>query len=236
MKKILALVIVSSMFVMAVVAHNVVNTVNTTPQHIVLTKTNFVAMDFEVSAQTVDYVIKKLETLDKSKPRYLYLRSPGGEVIAGTRLVEYLKSADGKGVVAIAQFAASMAFVTLQASETRLITETGALMSHGISGGAQGNIQEIEKQIDFMRKLENMLLDILAKRLGLTREALRAKHNPEWWMVGANEAVKANAVDGVASVSCSKEVKESKLIVHVIQTEGGVQTVKEVEAGELCPL
>lgn len=236
MKNILALVIVSSLSVMAVVAPNVVNTVKTTPQHIVLTKTNFVAMDFEVTPATVDFVINKLESLDKSKPRYLYLRSPGGEVIAGTRLVEYLKSANGKGVVAITQFAASMAFVTLQASETRLVTETGVLMSHGISGGVQGNIQEIEKQIDFMRKLENMLLDILAKRLGLTREELRAKHNPEWWIVGANEAVKANAVDGVASVTCSKEVKASKLIVLVIQSEGGVQTVKEVEAGELCPL
>lgn len=236
MKKILALVIVSSLSVMAVVTPNVVNTVKTTPQHIVLTKTNFVAMDFEVSRETVDFVINKLESLDKSKPRYLYIRSPGGEVFAGIRLVEYLKSADGKGVVAITQFAASMAFVTLQVSETRLITETGVLMSHGISGGMQGNIQEIEKQIDFMRKLENLLLDLLAKRLGLTREELRAKHNPEWWIVGANEAIKANAVDGVASVTCSKEVKASKLIVPIIQVDGGVQTVKEVEAGELCPL
>lgn len=236
MKKILALVIVSSLSVMAVVAPNVVNTVKTTPQHIVLTKTNFVAMDFEVSPATVDFVINKLESLDKSKPRYLYIRSPGGEVIAGTRLVEYLKSADGKGVVAIAQFAASMAFVTLQATETRLITQTGVLMSHGISGGAQGNVKEIEKQLEFMKKLENLLLDLLAKRLGLTREELRAKHNPEWWIVGAGEAVKVNAVDGVASVTCSKEVKASKLIVPVIQVDGGVQTVKEVEAGALCPL
>lgn len=236
MKKIIALVIVSSLFVMAVVTPNVVNTVSTTPQHIVLTKTNFVAMDFDVTPVTVDFVINKLESLDKSKPRYLYLRSPGGEVIAGTRLVEYLKSADGKGVVAIAQFAASMAFVTLQASETRLITQTGVLMSHGISGGIQGNVQEIEKQLEFMKKLENLLLDLLADRLGLSRESLRAKHNPEWWIVGVNEAIKANAVDGVASVTCSTEVKASKLIVPALVVDGGIVTIKEVEAGPLCPL
>jgi ATP-dependent protease ClpP protease subunit len=236
MKKIIALVIVSSLVAMAVIAPNVVSPVNTTPQHIVLTKTNFVAMDFDVVPETVDFVIRKLESLDKSKPRYLYIRSPGGEVIAGTRLVEYLQSKDGKGVVAVAQFAASMAFVTLQASETRLITQTGILMSHGISGGAQGTVKEIEKQLEFMKKLENMLLDLLANRLGLTREALRDKHNPEWWIVGADEAAKAKAIDGVASVTCSKEVKESKLLIPVLQIEDGVKTVKEVEAGELCPL
>jgi len=234
MKKLLALIIVSALVTLAVVFPNVSNKVEV--QNIVLTTDNFVAMDFEVSGASVEYTILKLDALDKSKPRYLFIRSPGGEVIAGTRLVEYLKSEDGKGVVAIAQFAASMAFVTLQASETRLITRTGVLMSHGISGGVQGNIAEIEKQIDFMRKLENMLLDLLAGRLGISREALRAKHNPEWWIVGADEAKQANAVDGVASVTCSKEVKQSKLTVVVATEENGKKVLKEVEAGPLCPL
>jgi ATP-dependent protease ClpP protease subunit len=193
-------------------------------------------MDFEVNMDTVEYVILKLDSLDKSKPRYLYIRSPGGEVIAGTRLVEYLRSEDGKGVVAIAQFSASMAFVTLQASETRLITRTGVLMSHGISGGIQGNIEQIEKQLDFMRKLENMLLDLIADRIGITREELKEKHTPEWWIVGADEAVKANAVDGVASVTCSTEVKNSKLKGVAVSFENNKIVLKEVEVGPLCPL
>lgn len=234
MKRIIACVIVLSLTALAVVAPKVSNKVEA--QNIVLTTDNFVAMDFEVSGASVEYTILKLDALDHSKPRYLFIRSPGGEVIAGTRLVEYLRSEDGKGVVAIAQFAASMAFVTLQASETRLITRTGVLMSHGISGGAQGNIAEIEKQVDFMRKLENMLLDLIADRLGLSRDALRAKHNPEWWLVGADEATKANAVDGVASVTCSTEVKKSKLKVIIATLENGKQVLKEVEAGPLCPL
>jgi ATP-dependent protease ClpP protease subunit len=235
MKKLLALIIVSALVTLAMVFPNG-SIVDTKAQNIVFTTTNFVAMDFDVNMASVEYVILKLDALDKSKPRYLYLRSPGGEVIAGTRLVEYLRSEDGKGVVAIAQFAASMAFVTLQASETRLITGTGVLMSHGISGGAQGNIQEIERQVDFMRKLENMLLDLIANRIGLSRDALRAKHNPEWWLVGAEEAAKARAVDGVASVTCSTEVKQSKLKIVVATIEGGKQVLKEVEAGPLCPL
>jgi ATP-dependent protease ClpP protease subunit len=235
MKKLLALIIVSALLTLAVVFPNG-SIVNTRVQNIVLTTDNFVAMDFEVSGPSVEYTILKLDSLDKSKPRYLFIRSPGGEVIAGTRLVEYLRSEDGKGVVAIAQFAASMAFVTLQASETRLITRTGVLMSHGISGGAQGNIMEIERQVDFMRKLENMLLDLIADRLGLSRDALRAKNNPEWWLVGSDEAAKANAVDGVASVTCSTEVKQSKLKVVIATAENGKQVLKEVEVGPLCPL
>jgi ATP-dependent protease ClpP protease subunit len=232
MKKLLAVIIVLSLTALALVAPNKKYEV----QNVVLTTTNFVSMDFEVNMETVEYVILKLEALDKSKPRYLYIRSPGGEVIAGTRLVEYLRSEDGKGVVAIAQFSASMAFVTLQASETRLITRTGVLMSHGISGGVQGNIEQIEKQLDFMRKLENMLLDLIAERLGITRDELRAKHNPEFWMVGSDEALKFNAVDGVASVTCSTEVKNSKLKGVAVVVENGKPVLKEVEVGPLCPL
>jgi ATP-dependent protease ClpP protease subunit len=232
MKKLFAVIIVLSLTALALVVPNKKYEV----QNIVLTTDNFVSMDFEVNMDTVEYVILKLDSLDKSKPRYLYIRSPGGEVIAGTRLVEYLRSEDGKGVVAIAQFSASMAFVTLQASETRLITRTGVLMSHGISGGVQGNIEQIEKQLDFMRKLENMLLDLIADRIGITREELREKHTPEWWIVGADEAVKANAVDGVASVTCSTEVKNSKLKGFAVSFENGKVVVKEVEVGPLCPL
>jgi len=232
MKKLLAVIIVLSLTALALVAPNKKYEV----QNVVLTTTNFVSMDFEVNMETVEYVILKLEALDKSKPRYLYIRSPGGEVIAGTRLVEYLRSEDGKGVVAIAQFSASMAFVTLQASETRLITRTGVLMSHGISGGVQGNIEQIERQVDFMRKLENMLLDLIAERLGITRDELRAKHNPEFWMVGSDEALKFNAVDGVASVTCSTEVKNSKLKGVAVVVENGKPVLKEVEVGPLCPL
>jgi ATP-dependent protease ClpP protease subunit len=109
-------------------------------------------------------------------------------------------------------------------------------MSHGISGGAQGSIEQIEKQLDFMRKLENMLLDLIADRIGITREELRNKHNPEWWIVGADEAVKANAVDGVASVTCSTEVKNSKLKGVAVVFEDGKPVLKEVEVGPLCPL
>jgi len=232
MKKLFAVIIVLSLTALALVVPNKKYEV----QNVVLTTDNFVSMDFEVNMESVEYVILKLDSLDKSKPRYLYIRSPGGEVIAGTRLVEYLRSEDGKGVVAIAQFSASMAFVTLQASETRLITRTGVLMSHGISGGVQGNIEQIEKQLDFMRKLENMLLDLIADRIGITREELREKHTPEWWIVGADEAVKANAVDGVASVTCSTEVKNSKLKGVAVSFENGKPVLKEVEVGPLCPL
>ncbi|MFN6269306.1 MAG: ATP-dependent Clp protease proteolytic subunit [Akkermansiaceae bacterium] len=232
MKKLFAVIIVLSLTALALVVPNKKYEV----QNVVLTTDNFVSMDFEVNMESVEYVILKLDSLDKSKPRYLYIRSPGGEVIAGTRLVEYLKSEDGKGVVAIAQFSASMAFVTLQASETRLITRTGVLMSHGISGGARGTIEQIEEQLDFMRKLENMLLDLIADRIGITREELREKHTPEWWIVGADEAVKANAVDGVASVTCSTEVKNSKLKGVAISVEDGKPVLKEVEVGPLCPL
>lgn len=181
-------------------------------QHIELTSENSAGLVTDVNSESVFYTIKKLNELDKTKTRYLYIESPGGEVISGLDLVEYLRSDDGKGIVCVANKAASMAFVTLQSCETRLVVETTLLMSHGISGGTGGDVHTIKKQLEFMEKLETMLLELIANRIGISVETLRSRQNPEWWIVGAKEAIKEGAADGIASVTfnLSKTTNETK--------------------------
>lgn len=178
-----------------------------TVQRVVLTVDNTATLMTDVNDRSVNYAIETLDTLDKTKPRYLLIESPGGEVVAGLNLVEYLRSDAGKGVICIANKAASMAFVTLQSCETRLVTETTLLMSHGVSAGLQGDTHSIEQQLKFMEQLENMLFDIIATRLGITVEELKKHQRPEWWFAGAKEALKYNAADGVVSYVIVKPKK-----------------------------
>ena len=177
-----------------------------TKDKIVLTSTNHAALVGEVNGGSIDTIVTKLINRDKSKPFYIYIDSPGGEVFAGKRLLDYL-AGDSENVTCVAANAISMAFVTLQSCPVRLVTPNAVLMSHGIQGGAQGDLRTMEKTIEVMKALELMLNTISATRLGITVEELIKLHNPEYWIVGAEAILKAKAADGVTSVKCDDSLK-----------------------------
>jgi len=196
-------------------------------QNIVLTEENHASLVGEVNGGSVETAILKLRSLDQSKTRYFYIDSPGGEVINGMRLINYLRSAEGKGIVCIAEKAMSMAFVALQSCETRLVIENTMLMSHGIAGGMQGYIKQIESELILAKKLDYILQKIQANRLGITIEQLLKNQNAEWWIIGIEDALNNNATDGVANVSCSLEIQKP---IKVKNDEGQEITISK------CPL
>lgn len=178
---------------------------------ITLTSTNSTSIAGEVNSSSIDEVITSLKNRDKTKPFYIYLDSPGGEVFAGKRLLDAL-AGDSENVTCIAANAMSMAFVTLQSCPTRLVTPNAVLMSHGVQSGGQGDLRAMTKQLEIIKALELMLNTISANRLGITVEALDKLHNPEYWLVGAEAILKANAADGVTAVTCDSSLKGKKTI------------------------
>lgn len=204
----------------------VVKDIKQSTKVIVLDETNSAYLNAQVDARTTELAIMQLRLLDPSKPRYLYINSPGGEVITGMRLVNYLQSSEGKGVICIANTAISMAFVALQACETRLVTENAILMSHGLSSSASGSIKTIESDLKFSKKLEYLLHRIQSSRIGITIQQLIQHQDPDWWIVGYEEAIKTNVTDGVAQVSCAPSIAKPE---RIKQTEMEVMILK-------CPL
>jgi ATP-dependent Clp protease protease subunit len=195
------------------------NIVLTAKENIVLTETNHASLVGEVNRGSVDKAILQLRSLDSSKTRYLYINSPGGEVVNGLRLINYLRSAEGKGITCIASMAMSMGFVSLQSCEKRLVIDNAMLMSHGIASGMQGYVKQIESELRFAKGLEMLLQIIESRRIGITIEELHKRQNAEWWIIGSTEAIKVNAADDVTDVSCDKEL--SKVIEDTVE---GVKT------------
>lgn len=187
----------------------------TAKENIVLTETNHASLVGEVNRDSVDKAILGLRSLDSTKPRFLYINSPGGEVVSGMRLINYLQSKEGKGITCIANMAMSMGFVSLQSCEKRLVIENSMLMSHGIAGGMQGYVKQIESELRFAKGLEYLLQRIEAKRIGITIEELHKRQNAEWWIIGNEEAIRVNAADDTTEVSCNKEL--SKIVKETIE-------------------
>jgi|SRR6516164_1838334 ATP-dependent Clp protease protease subunit len=177
------------------------------PSTIVLNNTNFAAIRDEVNGATINKALLALTKSDPNKPFYLFLDSPGGDVIAGRRLVSYLHDSK-RNIVCVAQTAISMAYVILQSCPVRLVTAHSILMTHQIAGKMEGNLRELQAQIYFKQRLADLYDGIIAARMGLALDVYRTKINPEWWMVGYQEAINNNAADAPVQVRCTTELEK----------------------------
>jgi hypothetical protein len=111
----------------------------------------------------------------------------------------------GKTINCIANTAASMAFVILQACTNRYVLESSILMQHvafyRIKGDAPNNLS-------FVKFLEEMLFNVdkfQAKRLGISVKEFRAKIRDDWWFLGVS-AIREKAADKMVSVICSLDL------------------------------
>lgn len=138
--------------------------------------------------------------------------SPGGDVIAGMYLFDYLTGMrrDGHQLTTEAYgYAASMAGILLQAGDRRVIGRESYILIHEIAFGVRGKIGEVEDEIEFVKKITDRVLDIFAARAseaqaaGTTNKALtRAQFKRRWtrkdWWMSSDEALKFGVVDEVA--------------------------------------
>ena len=77
-------------------------------------------------------------------------------------------------------------------------------MIHQVSGGAQGQASDVDRQVDFMFKLKKRLTRILAHHTGKPEEQVKNDSDRDYYMTAA-EAAEYGLVDHV--VQSRKDVK-----------------------------
>lgn len=135
---------------------------------------------------------------DPGAPITVIFNSPGGAVLDGLALFDYLRQLRRLGhhvtTIALGR-AASMGAVLLQAGDTRVIGENAFLLVHEVSHLSMGKVSELEDGVEFTKRLQKRLLAILADRSTLTeREIQRRWARKEWWLDAA-EAVDLGLAD-----------------------------------------
>src|SRR4051794_2325290 len=137
---------------------------------------------------------------DPGSPITVVFNSPGGSVLDGLALFDYLRQLRQAGhhvtTIALGR-AASMGAVLLQAGDRRLIGENAFMLVHEVSHLSAGKVSEREDNVDFTRRLQKRLLTILASRSTLTEvQIARRWARKEWWLDAA-EAVELGLADAV---------------------------------------
>jgi len=147
-----------------------------------------------------------LQMEDAKKDIHLYINSPGGSVTAGLAIYDTMQFVTCDVTTYCLGMAASMGAVLLAAGTKgkRYALPNSDIMIHQVSGGAQGQASDVERQVEFMFKLKKRLNRILSAHTGKPEDVVKADSDRDYYMT-ATEAKEYGLVDHV--VESRKEVK-----------------------------
>lgn len=166
-------------------------------------------LDFlgNTSTANVENAISKLSRWRRQSkdPITIRISSPGGNVIDGLALYDYILGLRQEGIevtTCVLGMAASMAGVLLQAGSEgcRVVGPNAHVMIHEVGGGAAGKISEVEDETKFLKRLNERLWEILSRRSQMTVKqiAVRAARR-DWWLT-AEDCVTQGFADRIGVV------------------------------------
>ena len=159
--------------------------------------------DGEVGSASVGRCMSRLTEWHRLRPNCdieIIFSSPGGSIIDGFELFDFIQHLRGKGhhiTTGSLGYAASMAGVLLQAGDVRWIGAEAWLMVHRAAFGAWGKTFEVEDEVKFVKRIEERILDIFTSRSDLTRNKIKRNWDRKDWWISSDEAVELKLVDEV---------------------------------------
>lgn len=159
--------------------------------------------DTAVGSQSVTNCIHKLaewSRLDPACEINIVFNSPGGSVIDGMALYDYLASLRLQGhkiTTSALGMAASMAGILLQAGDVRKMGPEAWLLIHEGSFGAGGSVGQVEDTVEWVKKIQVRILDIFAAKSNLSKAQIKTRwHRKDWW-ISSDEALKLGFIDEI---------------------------------------
>jgi ATP-dependent Clp protease protease subunit len=139
-----------------------------------------------------------LESEDPEKDIQVYINSPGGVVTAGLAIFDTMQYVRCPVSTMCLGQAASMGAVLLAAGHKgrRFALPHARMMIHQPLGGARGQATDIEIQAREIKKMKDILTDILVDATGKNREEL-AKDIERDFYLSANQAKEYGLIDEV---------------------------------------
>lgn len=122
---------------------------------------------------------------------HVYINSIGGDVREGFAIHDWLISLNKKLVTIVESKCYSIATVIFLAAkkENRLIAKNAELMIHNAWMYAVGNAQEIEKQISYLKKVDDQLANFYSEKLNFDIEKIKKLMSKEIFL-NSKEAIK----------------------------------------------
>lgn len=156
-----------------------------------------------VDPGSVRQCMAQLDVWDRNNPGCdveIRFTSPGGSVVDGLALWDYLQVFRRNGhklTTSAYGMAASMAGILLQAGDVRVMGQESWLMIHEASFGAQGKIGVVMDTVDWVKRVQDRILDIFAARSNKSRSYIKRNWLRKDWWLSSDEALRDGFIDEV---------------------------------------
>ena len=148
-----------------------------------------------------------LDSVDKKKDITLYINSPGGSVLCGLGIIDLMNYVSPDIVTTNIGMCASMGSVLLSSGTKgkRSSLIHSKVMTHQVSHGTQGNIQDTRINQMEAEKYNYVLFKMLAENCGKTfDEVLDFSRRDRWY--NSDEALQFGLIDEVIGVDKNKSI------------------------------
>ena len=184
-----------------------------TPELLTLQEYNTVSIIGPISDRTASRVNTELMRVKDTEVN-IFIRSPGGSVIAGNNIIQLMDALalSGKSITCIAQEAYSMAFIILQACPNRYIMPNSIIMQHQMFVFAWGQLERVRSRMSLYESLEFDLNERQATRVNMTTAEFADRVAEDWWIHGKS-ILDNNAADKMTYVLCENNyIKKCPLL------------------------
>jgi len=150
-----------------------------------------------------------LESTDPKRDVQMFINSPGGSVIAGLGIYDTMQYVSPDVGTICTGLAASMGAVLLAAGTAgkRTCLPHSRVMIHQPSGGAQGQVSDIEISYKLIKQMQDELYKILAQHTGQDYDKIEHDSDRDHWMK-AEEAKEYGLVDEVLNRKSPRKEEE----------------------------
>ncbi len=166
-----------------------------------LLKDRIIFLSEEVNDITANLIVAQLlflEADDPDKDINIYINSPGGSITSGMAIydtMQYIKP--DVSTICIGSAASMGAFLLAAGTKgKRFALPNSEMMIHQPSGGARGQVTDIQIQAERIIKMKEKLNRILAEKTGQTVERIQADTERDKFM-SAEEALAYGLIDKI---------------------------------------
>jgi len=183
-----------------------------------LKKDNFVSLRETIDQSVSSRLLAKLNLIEaKHDTLYLYINSPGGDVMAGFEIINYIKSLQerSKAVICIAHNAMSMAFAIFQYCSERYILYSSTLMQHQMSLNAKGKLYDLNARMQYLNVIEHKINHDQASRLHISVGNFTRLIQNDWWLY-AEEILQNKAADKMVTLACAFDNYDENVVIQTL--------------------
>lgn len=141
---------------------------------------------------------------NERKPITIYLDTPGGDVMAGLKLIDLIQCSKTPVHIVNLGICYSMGFMIYIVGHKRIASKHATFLMHDGSVSASGTASKTRDLMAFNDCVDAKLKDLVIESTKITPKLYDKKFRTEWYMF-SDEAQKLGIVDEILSVDCEIE-------------------------------